>query len=402
MSSIDFKKDKKWTHLRHYAFGKFVSAVLRPYYRHHLHINFKRYKLKRHENVLIMSNHQTNIDGLIINCSFNRYIYPVVTNSFFSSKWSKFLGYMLGMVSKKKGLVDIDCTQTMFKIIEEGGSVLLFLEGNRTYAEFQYYIAPTTAKMIKKAGIPLIIYNITGGTGTSPRWGKKRRAGKMKCFVKARLEPEQYMAMSDTELNKFVADNLRVYDSESGNKYKTDARAECMERMFFYCPKCHSFETIYSKGNYVYCKKCDFKAEFKEDLHLVTEPSLKISLLNDWYQLQKKAIYKLDVSKINLLFKDQDVKLFLAEKGKARKLLDKGNCALFKDAFKVEDYEIPLKDIIIASPVNGASLTITTKDHDYLVIGSETFNPLKYMFGFNKLDTDMKMNNRDKYYRIDE
>ena len=39
-------------------------------------------------------------------------------------------------------------------------------------------------------------------------------------------------------------------------------------------------------------------------------------------------------------------------------------------------------------------------DADYLVIGNNKFNPLKYVLMFNKLETHMKEKQTDKYFTL--
>ena len=42
-----------------------------------------RYKIKKDEPVLVLSNHQTDIDSVIINLSFNRLLRAVATDNLF-------------------------------------------------------------------------------------------------------------------------------------------------------------------------------------------------------------------------------------------------------------------------------------------------------------------------------
>ena len=140
----------------------------------------KKYKLNKDENAFIISNHQTEFDPIFISLSVNKPVYYVGTDSLFSNKFvSKLLIHLFAPIPKKKGLADPKCIKTMMKVAKEKGSIGLFAEGNRTFAEFQYHIDPSLARLIKVLKLPLILFNIHGGTGVSPRFGNKRRRGKL-------------------------------------------------------------------------------------------------------------------------------------------------------------------------------------------------------------------------------
>ena len=143
------EKDKK-IHIKEPLWISLLKLLARPFLR--LKWGYKvrgRYNAKKGENILVLSNHQTDLDPLLVRLSFNRYLYTVATDNIFSDpKTSKWL-IRLGAIPKRKGMVDIKNAMMMNKIAEEGGSILLFPEGNRSYAEFQFYIADNFAKLLK-------------------------------------------------------------------------------------------------------------------------------------------------------------------------------------------------------------------------------------------------------------
>ena len=75
---------------------------------------------------------------------------------------------------------------------------------------------------------------------------------------------------------------------------------------------------------------------------------------------------------------------------------------LYKDKLVVNDYVIDIKNIRNASPTGGRKLGFTVDNQDYFIIGTDRFNPLKYVFMFNKLDTKMKESGIDIYYNLEE
>ena len=263
-NQIVFPRHMGWNH-----FYRPIVALI-AFFKHYKRKGYL--KMKKGESYIVLSNHQTGLDGILIPYSFQRHLYGLMTDSFLSKGWiAKMFQHQLGMIGKHKGAVDIKANMDMMRCIREGGSLLIFPEGNRSYAEFQFTMTDGFAKFIRFFKKPIVLFNFCGGTGVDPRFAKSRRKGPFYGEIKRILQPEEYANWSDEELYKVIQENLRVYDSESGHLYKSKERAEYLERMFFVCPKCGKVETLYSKGNYFYCKECGLKVEYTEDLHLKSD-----------------------------------------------------------------------------------------------------------------------------------
>ena len=172
--------------------------------------------------------------------------------------------------------------------------------------------------------------------------------------------------------------------------------------MFFVCPKCGKMETLYSSGNFIECKKCGFKAEYTNNLQLVTnDEGINFHKMLDWYNYQIRYVNNLQING-DIIFNDKDVRVFEINPYKKRKLISNGSFKLFKDKLVLENINIDVKNIFVASPIGGRKFAFSTEDKNYLVIGNERFNPLKYILLFNKLDTKMKLNNTDIYFDLNE
>ena len=360
-------------------------------------------KMKKGESYIVLSNHQTGWDGILIPYSFQRHIYGVLTDSFLSKGWvAKMFKNHLGLIGKKKGAVDLKANMDMMRCIREGGSLLLFPEGNRAYAEFQFTMTEGFAKFVRFFKKPIVLFNFHGGFGVEPRFAKSRRKGPFYGEINRILQPEEYANWSDEELYKVIQEGLRVYDSESGCLYKSDERAEYLERMFFVCPKCGKVETLYSEGNYIYCKECGLKVEYTEDLHLKSEdPEFKFTKLIEWYNYQIRFVKNYKVSD-EIIFKQGEAELYISHPDKKRELIAKGPVVLTKDYIKFAEKTIDIHEIEIASPINGNNFNFSTSTEDYLVKGDDRFNPLKFVFMFNKLDTKMRDSKADIYYNLEE
>jgi len=349
------------------------------------------YKIKKDETVVVVSNHQAFLDPMFVLLSFNKLLRPVATDNLLAGTFnSLFYGKFLGVIPKRKGASDLKSTASMLGAIQNGDSLLLFPEGNRAYAEFQFYIADNFARFIKLLKSTLIIFNIHGGFGCDPRWGNKKRRGRFEGGVKIVLKYEEYKDMSDEELNSLIKENIKVFDSESGYKYKSSRRAEYLERFLYVCPKCHSISTLYSDKNHLYCKNCDLDVEYKEDLHLASKTEgFNFEILNDWYQFQQEYVRNLEI-KPGEIFHDSYGVLKVAEAYGKGEEIDKGEIILTDKELKVGSTTFKVKDIESASPVFGTTLQFTIKEKGYTIKGHSRFNPVKYVQILSKLDTPIK------------
>ena len=359
--------------------------------------------MKKGESYIVLSNHQTGLDGIIIPYCFQRHLYGVMTDSFMSKGWvARMFQHQLGLIGKRKGAVDLKANMDMMRCVREGGSLLIFPEGNRSYAEFQFTMTDGFAKFVRFFKRPIVLFNFHGGTGVDPRFAKSRRKGPFYGEIKRILQPEEYASCSDEELYKVIQENLRVYDSDSGLLYKSNERAEYLERMLFVCPKCGKVETLYSKGNYIYCKECGLKVEYTEDLHLKSDdPDFKFTRLVDWYNYQIRFVKNYKVTD-DIIFNQGEAQLYISHPDKKRELVAKGKVELTAKTIKFAGKTIDISEIEIASPINGNNFNFSTSTEDYLVKGDDRFNPLKYVLMFNKLDTKMRDSKADIYYNLEE
>ncbi len=383
---------------------KFFGVLFRPIYRLVSHCSFKikLAKIKLDGPTLILSNHQTDLDAIMLMGSANKHIEPVCLDTLLSNgATSKFLYNVTGMIPKKKGTTDINCVVKMMQCLKEGGNVLVFPEGNRTYAEFQFPFNESVFKLVRKTNASLVIVNIHNGTGVNPRWGSKKRKGTIWTEIKTRFTPEELKNISDSDLFEIVKRDLEVFDSDTGIEYKSDAPAEYLERLLYVCPECKSLSKLKSEKDTIACTECNTVFTYLENLTF-KENKYGYRKLIDWYNFQKSYIrdWKYDVHQ--LIFEDDVQDILEYRLLKKRKSVATGKIKLFGNKLVFgENMEVDLSKISAASPISGNKLSLLIGDKSYLVIGSERFNPVKYVQMFNHLETEMKQKKSDTYFTLD-
>lgn len=375
-----------WVKRRH----KIVYILLKPFFALVLRLKFgykaKKYKLEK-KPYLILSNHQTSLDPFNIAVSFRRNIYYMASIDLFVNKFTGgIISYLVAPIPKEKSNADITAIKNCVRVIKEGGTICLFPEGNRTYSGTQCYIDPAISKLIKLLKVPVILYNIQGGYGVEPRWASNVRKGKSHGYIREVLEVDEVQAMSNEDLYERVKSSLNVIEAPSKNKYKSKKRAEKLERVLYLCPTCGHTDGIYSEGNKVKCHHCGLEVEYHSDL---TFNMGLFKTVNDWYKYQEEYIDKYEFQNDEVIFKDDDVKLYDVSKGGKKVLIGFGDISIKQDRFILSkhdnSYAIFLKSIGAMTVVGKNKLNFYVNNQTFQIKGGKHLNVLKYMQIYYKI-----------------
>ena len=391
---------KKHVKFRH----RFYFSTLRPVVRiiaRKFHFKTKTQKLDKKQNYLILSNHQGYLDPAFIALTIKRPIYFIASDTLYSNKWyQRLLFHCFGLIKKRRGTADITCIRTMCEIAKEGGHVAVFPEGNRQWNDSVFYIDRAVVKLVRLLKLPVILYNLHGGFGVQPRWGRGLRKGKHTGEIKEIIPWDTIVNMSDDELYQRIVSGLKVIDSASGEHYKSSVRAEYLERQFFLCPKCGARSALLSKGNEIKCGKCGLTITYEEDLRLSSpDPAFPFEKLVDWYEYQQAWVRDFDLESTDVLGSDEEVTLF-DKTERERVLVASGRMCLTKDALSIGEWKVPTSDIFGGCAQDGTKLTFNVGDRAYIVYGHERFNAIKYLLFFNRVCEQIAIKGGDKYYGL--
>lgn len=388
-------KKKQWVKKRHTFFKKFLHLFLLIPLKLKYHFKRDKFKIKKNKSYIVVCNHVTTLDPIFLNLAFNKMLYFVGSDDLFNIKYlSWWLQYITGIIPKSKGKSDIQTVKTMLKVIKEGGTVAVFPEGNRTYTGELCYISPAITKFFKKTNVPILIYNINGGYGVDPRWSLKKRKGHLAVNLKRVLEPSEYKDLSDEELHNLILNELNVNDMESGYLFKSKQKAECIERVLFRCPECHSINTIESHNNEFKCTKCNTTWEYHENLSITKDGELyKLPYVKDWYNEQVNYILNYNIETDEVIFEDNNVEIYSFTQGKNKTLIGIGTIKLLKDriAFLTgkERHKFFLEDMEGVAVAGKSGVLFRVQDvafkiRDYKKLRNN-FNSLKYVFMINHI-----------------
>ena len=207
---------------------------------------------------LILSNHVTDFDPILVGLSFPEHMYYVAGENVMRMGFlSKLVTRYASVIQRVKGTTDAEAALQILRTLRKGRNVCMFAEGNRTFTGETLPIAPATAKLVKMARSTLITYRLTGGYLSTPRWSTHRRKGRMTGAPVGVYPPEELKKMSEAEIADLLARDLYENAYETQNKapvaYKGKALAETLETALYLCPRCHRIDTLHSRGDRFSC-----------------------------------------------------------------------------------------------------------------------------------------------------
>ena len=332
---------------------------------------------------LIMCNHNTDLDFLLLVSSFPGIMDFVATeNVARMGFFGRFAAKHLHPILHDKGSVGLGTVREIVNRIKSGRSVLLFPEGNRSFDGRTCPITPATGGLARVTGCTLILYKLTGGYLTSPRWGKGFRKGRMEGHVAGVFTPEELKAMTSDEVQAEIEKALRTdaYEEQADDPVPFRSRhgAEFLESVLFLCPSCAQTGTLISRGNDLSCSSCGQKMTYTA-FGRMQSPDGKEYTVTELLNRQAEHLADRITEPDSPLFSDP---LTCRRIDSAHNILDSRDITLtaYAGHLTLDDEILPADRISDITIVQRNRLSIhpkNSKEH-YELLGSGTFNALKY------------------------
>lgn len=397
------KRKKKWRKFRHRVVFGIGRHIVKLMVKAKYNAKITKFKAQQKRPYLILANHQTAYDQFFVTLAFKGPLYFVASEDLLSmGKVSGIIKYLTGIIPIKKQTTDVRAVMNCMQVAQEGGSIAMFPEGNRTFSGKTEYINPAIIPLVKKLKMPIALFRIEGGYGVHPRWSDVVRVGDMTAGVSKVIEPEEYKEMTDEQLRQIIEQELFVDDTKDDKQYQHDNLAEYMERAVYVCPKC-GLSSFYSEGNNIKCLKCGIQAQYTEEKRLKgIDCNFPFQTVNEWYEYQQDFINALNPNDyVDEPLYNEQAKISLVQLYKRKILLDENaRLKLFGDKIIMvlsgEERVMTFAQTSAISVLGKNKLNVYYGKEVYQIKGEKRFNALKYvnMFyrykNFNKGDVDGK------------
>ena len=346
---------------------------------------------------IVISNHLTNWDPILIGISFGRNMYYVATDQIFRMGLkSKLLTFCFSPIARAKTVNETQTVISIFRRLKDKCNICIFAEGNSSFDGETCEIRPSIGKLVKKAGVTLVTYRFTGSYFTFPRWARFIRNGKMEGRLVQIYSPEKITSMSENEIYETIKKDINVsaYTEQEKNMtaFRGKRRAEYLETALYCCPKCRQFATLKSCGDMLSCT-CGFKVRFNEFCYFEMLDKAELppfTTITDWIKWQRQEIETLASSLSGFdantpVFSDDNQKFFEVQRATRNTFIAKGKLCLYKDRLSIitdsgKSIDFPFDSINEMSGFAMTRIIFSVNDHKLFEIHSKhPRSALKYL-----------------------
>ena len=333
---------------------------------------------------LVLCNHNTDWDPLLLACAFPDYMSFVASEHIF--RWGlagKLIIFFLAPIARLKGTTAGDTAMTMLRRLRKGVSVAMFAEGNRSFNGLTNPILPATGKLARSSGAKLITYRLDGGYFTSPRWSAALRRGKMTGRVMGVYPPEQLKAMSADAVNKLICRDLFVdayaVQRQEMIPFRGKGLAENLECVLCRCPRCGAVGTLKSEDDRLSCD-CGFSVRYNA-YGFFEGDDAPFDNITEWDKAQTEALFALaDAAEDGPIFSDSGMVLKeVFPDTHTEALLGSGDMTLYADRLECCGRVFPLAELTGFSLVQAQTVDLTCAGRSFEIRSREVRCTRKYM-----------------------
>ena len=346
---------------------------------------------------LVLSNHNAELDPLLVSCSFPRPLYFVASEHLMrKGRVSDFLRWSTRIITRQKGGNASSTVRSIVRNLQEGNNVCLFPEGNRSWDGVTAPMTPSTGKMARMSGAKLITYRMDGVYFSNPRWsGGSIRRGRAKGHIVGVYEPEYLKSLTPKAVQELIETDIHenAYERQKTVRTKFTGRklAENLETLLFMCPNCSSEGSMRSSGNYFFCEKCGVRHRYTPEGFFVGDDIIFDTVL-DWNIWQNGKIEeKCRAHSNEPVFTDTDMLLYKVQTGESSQFISAGELTLYRDRLLLPDGSVIFLNELKGMSVMGPQqLHFSTADTNYVVKSTKIRCVVKYLSACKVFDKSLQ------------
>ena len=333
------------------------------------------------ENYIVLSNHVTDYDPILVGLSFKRQMYYVASEHITRWGWLyKVLNFVFEPIIRYKATVAASTVMDILRKVRKGNNVCIFAEGVRTWDGVTGPVVPATAQLIKSCRCGLVTYRIEGGYFASPNWASSgnTRRGHLYGAPVGVYTKEDLAKMSVEEIDEIIKRDLYedayARQSTEMHAYRGRKLAEGMESLVFLCPQCRAHGTLESKKNRVTCSACGNSFTYDKFGMLDGIDQKTVYELNQW---QRAELAK-DVEN-GVEYTAPNAALYTIE-GHELKTVCEGDAHITNEAITIADVTIPLSTVSDMGIHGRRTLIFSTTDNYYELKVPKGKNIVKFLY----------------------
>lgn len=357
--------------------GGLVPFILRKY-------GFKTERIsKRDEPYIVVANHLTEVDMLMVAGAFSEHMYFVAGEHLLRTKAGPKMKWAQDPIFTYKGAPSIDTMREVIRKIRAGHNVMIFPEGSRSFNGETLKLDSGIAKLVKTAGCALATYHIEGGYFVAPRWAYTTRTGPMKGHIVNIYSSEEIKKMSKEELTDCINRDIHenAYETQRRNMYayKGKRLAEGLENYLVKCSCCGAFDSMVTDDDRFRCTECGQSGRYTEEGFLEGE-GLRFDSVYDWGVWSEKETceYIKDFEGDGPVFTDTDTVLYEVLPDHSRIDLAAGEVKGYKDRLEIGNETYCFDDMSGMDMLYFGKTLVFSYKKRHLAITGEHFHAIKY------------------------
>jgi len=166
------------------------------------------HNVPRQGGVLLVSNHQSFMDPVLVGMGLPRECSFMARDSLFHNRWFGRLIASLNAFPVRRNEADIGAIKESLRRLKQGGMIVLFPEGTRTPDGRIHEMLPGVGAIAKKARVPVVPVLIDGVYQTWPKDRRLPRPGNVIIEYGPPIDPEAYPDRSADEFIEFIRDRI--------------------------------------------------------------------------------------------------------------------------------------------------------------------------------------------------
>ena len=333
---------------------------------------FFRYSVNNREMIpgsppyFIVSEHKNYLDPLFIAGAIHHPISYMTTYEVYRSPGLRWLMKRLFSIPKKRFKPDYAAYRKLEEIIDNGGVIGLFPEGERSWTGETQHFKPEVLKLLlKKHEIPILPVKIQGNYHAWPRWSEGMRRYRITVELRQPFFPDP--GITPEVLENQIMQRFGEYSVPEKIPKSTIDLVTGIEKVFYRCSECMELNSFRTRENLIKCVKCGFQLSVTDDLKvdLMRAGSKETLSIREYYN--RIRIYPEDIA--------QNIKY----SGKCRLAIESGKrfITLLTGELRIDEEKIIITDSEKNVELYYCNLSSVTTESNYkLHLFDTTYNKL--------------------------
>ncbi|MFO7566506.1 MAG: lysophospholipid acyltransferase family protein [Enhygromyxa sp.] len=227
----------------------------------------RRVKFPRRGPLLLVSNHPSPWDPIVVPWSITRQVHNLGTDQLLRVPYFGWMMPYFSMIPFKKGMKDPGALAELERRVRKGDCALIFAEGDRTWTGRSNPIKPGIGRLAKRLEVPVGFVRVTTGHMQWPRWAKYPRS--VPITVEHRALKTYDASTTPEQITEDVARLISVdpYEVEVPPRSFGRRLAWGLPEFMWACPSCHApggLDLVEDDDDCVRCHGCG--ARWRVDL----------------------------------------------------------------------------------------------------------------------------------------